>query len=413
MKQYQALFLQILRAAIHGEYITESIPLSRDLLELADRQYVLPMICETVHPSVSAKGGLFIYYKKIAVDSTVLQYVKSKEILPYYSALVRNGLHPLVVKGMVCRQLYPHPEERLSVDEDILIPAGEMEQCDRLLKSMGMQPDPEAPAGSRNFEVSYYDHEKGQYLEVHTSLFDPASELFSGWNAFFSDCYVQPRKRVIYDTDIWTLPDTDHLFYLILHVLKHFLHSGFGIRQVCDICLFSCANAGSIDWERLRERCGKVHSIPFVTALFKIGCQYLLSEAQADILRSRWSMEPEQDTDALLSDILEGGITGNSSLDRLHSSSMTLQAAMGKGDMADRVLRTVFPSAKELSKRYPYLEKAPALLPAAWISRIMEYMRESRIRDKGGGNASETVRIAGERIRLLSQYGLLPENRNK
>ena len=162
MKQYQALFLQILRAAIHGEYITESIPLSRDLLELADRQYVLPMICETVHPSVSAKGGLFIYYKKIAVDSTVLQYVKSKEILPYYSALVRNGLHPLVVKGMVCRQLYPHPEERLSVDEDILIPAGEMEQCDRLLKSMGMQPDPEAPAGSRNFEVSYYDHEKCQ-----------------------------------------------------------------------------------------------------------------------------------------------------------------------------------------------------------------------------------------------------------
>ena len=122
-------------------------------------------------------------------------------------------------------------------------------------------------------------------------------------------------------------------------------------------------------------------------------------------------MSPEQDTDALLSDILEGGITGNSSLDRLHSSSITLQAAMGKGDKTNRILRTVFPSAKELSKRYPYLEKAPVLLPAAWFSRIADYLKESRSSEKGAVNASETIRIAEERIRLLSQYGLLPEEK--
>ena len=411
MKRYQALFLQLLRAAIHGEYITDSIPLSKDLFELADQQYVLPMICETLHTSASAKGGLFTYYKRIAVDSTVLQYVKSKEFLPYYSTLIRNGLHPLVVKGMVCRQLYPHPEERLSVDEDILLPAGEMEQCDRLLKSMSMQPDSEAPAGNRNFEASYYDRRKGLYLEAHAFLFDPDSELFSDWNAFFSGCFERPRKLVIYGTEIYTLSDTDHLFYLILHVLKHFLHSGFGIRQVCDICLLSCTNAGSIEWEILRKRCGKVHAISFVTAIYQIGCRYLLSETQADILRSRWPMEPEQDIDTLLSDILEGGITGNSSLDRLHSSGITLQAAMGKGDRTNRVLRTVFPSVKELSKRYPYLEKLPVLLPAAWFSRIADYLKESRSSKKGAVNASETIRIAEERIRLLSQYGLLPEER--
>lgn len=32
---------------------------------------------------------------------------------------------------------------------------------------------------------------------------------------------------------------SDHLFYLICHALKHFYHSGFGIRQVCDILLFA------------------------------------------------------------------------------------------------------------------------------------------------------------------------------
>ena len=413
MVEVQLQFLEILQAAIQGRKcrIRLSTKQLQEVCRIAREQYVLPMICEALHPGTGLNKRIYRNCCREAVESSVVQVIKSREILPVYRTLCANGLHPLVVKGMVCRQLYPHPEERLSVDEDILIPAGEMEQCDRLLKSMGLQPDPEAPAGNSSYEAAYYDRQKGLYLEVHAFLFDPDSELFSDWNAFFSGCFEQPRKLVIYGTEIYTLPDTDHLFYLILHVLKHFLHSGFGIRQVCDICMLSCANAGSIDWEILRKRCGKVHAIPFVTAIYQIGCRYLLSETKADILRSRWPMEGEQNTEALLSDILEGGITGNASLNRLHSSGITLQAAMGKGDKTNRILHTVFPSAKELSKRYPYLEKAPVLLPAAWFSRLADYLRESRSSEKGAGNASETVRIAEERIRLLSQYGLLPEER--
>lgn len=70
----------------------------------------------------------------------------------------------------------------------------------------------EAPAGNRNFEVPYFDREKGLYLEVHSSLFEPESELFSSWNIFFSDCYAQPRKLMIYGTEICTLSDTDNFF---------------------------------------------------------------------------------------------------------------------------------------------------------------------------------------------------------
>ena len=54
---------------------------------------------------------------------------------------------------------------------------------------------------------------------------------------------------------------TDHLLYLILHALKHFLYSGFGIRQVCDIALFSERYRDEIDWSRVKTELQSVSAL--------------------------------------------------------------------------------------------------------------------------------------------------------
>ena len=42
-------------------------------------------------------------------------------------------------------------------------------------------------------------------------------------------------KVEVQGQSIFTLEETHHLFYLLCHSFKHFLHGGVRIRQICDM----------------------------------------------------------------------------------------------------------------------------------------------------------------------------------
>lgn len=48
------------------------------------------------------------------------------------------------------------------------------------------------------------------------------------------------------------VPDAcDHLIFLLLHAFKHFISSGVGVRQLCDIALWMRRFGAQIDWQRV------------------------------------------------------------------------------------------------------------------------------------------------------------------
>ena len=69
------------------------------------------------------------------------------------------------------------------------------------------------------------------------------------------------------------------------------------------------------------------------------------------------------------------------------------------------ILKSLFPSAGALEKRYPYLKKYPFLLPVAWGARIVHY--GSEIRSSRNNTAAGAVKIGTRRVELLKQYGIL------
>ena len=113
----------------------------------------------------------------------------------------------------------------------------------------------------------------------------------------------------------------------------------------------------------------------------------------------------------MLNDLLDSGVFGDSSISRKHSSNMTLQAVsatkQGK-NYRNYTLKTLFPPAKDLSGRYPYLQKMPYLLPIAWMNRIFKYRLETAS-GTSGNNAKEALQIGSRRIELLKAYGILKE----
>ena len=156
-----------------------------------------------------------------------------------------------------------------------------------------------------------------------------------------------------------TMPPHEHLLYLILHAYKHFVYSGIGLRQFCDIGLWARAYHDRIDWQRLHDQCAGVHAATFAAAAFRIARTYLGIDFD---LPGLW--DGDVDVEPLLHDTLCGGVYGSNSYTRLHSSTVTLNAVKAsRTGGKSSVLRTVFPKRAYLERRYPYLKSVRTCCP--------------------------------------------------
>lgn len=423
MRKEQEALLHILSPVTGGRKIAE--PHLNDgewraLLKCAEEHEILPFVydavCEcgslTAVPKEERKK-----WQSRALSVSIRQIVQTKEFLTLLVHARKEELDPIVIKGIVCRSLYPKPCLRPSVDEDLLILPEETEKYHKFLLAEGLFADKEeyTEADRKSAaELSYHKKDSPTYIELHKFLFDPESEPFGVFNTFFKDVSSRTVRVQIEDVSVRTLAPTDHVLYLILHAYKHFLYSGIGIRPLCDIGLYAETYALQIDWEAVRMNLESVHAFYFARALLRILQLYLLPEGDFFSYIREWNLS-EVDVVPLLEDCLESGLHGATSLSRLHSSSMTLHAARkrcekGKEKYTHAVLRSVFPPLRNMKERYAYLKRVPLLLPVAWMQRGAHYLVE--IGKKGSGpkadnSAAESIRLGRERIALLRQYRII------
>lgn len=59
--------------------------------------------------------------KRQVMKQVMQQTVQTSEFMPLNQKLQAAGITPLVVKGIICRNLYPRPDHRRSGDGDVLI----------------------------------------------------------------------------------------------------------------------------------------------------------------------------------------------------------------------------------------------------------------------------------------------------
>ena len=390
-------FLHIAKAAISGGDLPAEKVDWPTIFTLANQQKLLPILFETVRkmPAAEENVALFAVTKQQVIGQVLNQTVRSAEFADLYRKLRTVGLHPIVVKGQLCSRLYPLRDHRISADDDLLIPDGEFMACHEQLLANGLTTDTPADELPTADEVSYTKDGSPLYIELHRHLFDSAEDAHDELNHFFAD--LNPVEI----DGFLAMPPHEHLLYLILHAYKHFVRSGIGVRQFCDIGLWAREYYAEIDWQQLHDQCTSVHAATFAAAAFRIAREYL---GIGFDLPAPWS--DAVDVEPLLHDSLCGGVYGSNDLTRLHSSTVTLNAvkASRTGEKSS-VLSTVFPKREYLERNYPYLKKHPYLLPVAWAQRLAHYASEKQSGADSG--ASGSIKLAKERIELMKRYGIM------
>lgn len=390
-------FLHIAKAAVSGGEVTAESVDWPAVFALAGQQKLLPIVFESVRktPAAAENAALFAAVKQQVIAQVLHQTVRASAFASLYHKLRAAGLHPIVVKGQLCSRLYPLKDHRISADDDLLIPDGEFMACHEQLLANGLRTGTPADELTTSDEVPYTKDGSPLYIELHRQLFDSSEDAHDELNHFFAD--VNPVEI----DGFLAMPPHEHLLYLLLHAYKHFVRSGIGARQFCDIGLWAWAYHAEIDWQRLHEQCESVHAATFAAAAFRIARDYLGIDFD---LPAPWS--EAVDMEPLLHDTLCGGVYGSNDLTRLHSSTVTLNAvkASRTGEKSS-VLRTVFPKREYLERRYPYLKKHPYLLPVAWAQRLAHYAGEKKA---GTDNSvSGSIKLAKERIELMKRYDVM------
>lgn len=402
MDRTQSLFLEALRCGIHKGSVTWTEPLEpadlRELVRLARSQVLLPVVTEAIYncPALAESRSASVL-KREARSLTIRQGTKTAEFLLLLRELERRGLRPAVLKGTVCRSLYPEPEQRSSTDEDLLIEPETFPAYHEALLACGLRlQEPERTVEGQD-EITYVDSERKLCVELHLRPFPAEDSAFGDCNRFFEGSMERTVSLPVCGQEIRTLCPTNHQLYMLCHAYKHILYGGIGVRQICDICLFARRFHAEIDWSHVRGSCEELRIARLSAAMFRIGERHLdipCPEAFADLA---------VDELPLLHDCLSGGLYGADDADRLHSSRITLEAVsaakQGRGNRG--ALKSIFPGKAYLQSRFPYAKKDPALLPVAWGQRLWDYVF------RGGASPSRSLQIGRERMELLKEYKII------
>ena len=400
----QERLIEALREGIRGEKVNWQQPEDwQSLLQLARRQHVLPLLVEATYacPAFSALPvAQQQELKRTAVRISAGQTQLTARFLQLYQGLTQSGIRCLVMKGLACRQLYPTPSLRPSSDEDLLVSEADFSACGEYLLQHGMV----AQGDMTDFECGFRSQD-GLYIELHRSPFAPNALEMGQSNAYFAAAMSRAMPLNIDGVTVYTLNGHDHQLYLILHAYKHFIHSGFGVRQVCDIILWAEQYGNGIDWVQLFDQCEQIRCRSFVVAVFQIGWKYLGFRADRAGIPNGL-LDENTPADKLLMDILCGGVYGGEELSRKHSGAVTAsQVRADRGGEKHSLLQTVFPHRKTLQSDYPYLKKHPYLLPVAWCQRLWKYGKE--LRQHKDSAAVEAVKLSQQRTELFRELHII------
>ena len=414
MDRVSTLLLEALKASLSEEQVSWEEEITgvqwKELFQKAEDHQILPMIFEAVYncPSIqSCDPGILALVRSNIRRGVTLQTMKTMEFLALYKQLRSVGVPPCVVKGIICRNLYPKPDYRYSGDEDIYIPEEQFPSCCEVMLSNGMIPADKEQNMQKDYEVPFSRKGSPLYIEVHKHMFAPDEAAYCEFNRYFDDVHDRLIRLNIGGTELLAMPHTDHFFFLICHAFKHFIHGGFGIRQVCDIFRYAEVYGDQIDWDYVYSACREVRADVFAAAMLKIGQVYLNFDSEKAHLTEQWLKLMQVDPTHMAEDLLAAGVFGQAEESRKQSSTITVSAITAQKQGRKKrsgVMSALFPPRYTLSGRYPYLHKYPFLLPAAWGSRMIGFMLHRKER---GTDVSKSLEIGNERLNLMKEYGIL------
>lgn len=382
---------------------------------------------DVVEKYAQAQGVLWIAYlgaKALKQSNCSLQMISKERLKNWRSALCtgafyndqinsvqmhliqwmdENKIRAAILKGTSCSRYYPFPEARPLGDIDVLVDRECVTAVGEYLESRGYTKSQH----EHGFHVGYYGTEAT--VEVHyagTSIPNSAGgrAVAEEMAHFLDDTQMACIGKMTFPV----LSDAHQALMLLLHMERHMIDSGIGLRQLCDWAVFVNGTAG-VTWKKdileLLNRCGL---LVYAKVLTK-ACVLFLG---LDAAKVEWCLDTDDElVRAMMEDVFRGGSMGAADTEGM-GSLFTDRAHMGDGRQTK--LKGLLGRLTRLANQhFPYTQRYKILLPVFWIYIPMRYLVRSLAGLRPKKRIFAVYREAEQRQKLFKTLRLYEVNDDK
>ena len=393
LNREQLELCRLLSLALHNkalERLSPDVDYAR-VIAVAESHKVMALL----HPVLEHAGLQESIWKIVdrKGEQTVRQSYRLLMLSRYVIGLLKeNGIDAILLKGCGTAAWYPVPELRKSGDIDLLFKSeDETRKALQILAQQGFVTTEDQPA---NHHIVCESRDSVS-LELHMSLAEPFDSEKT--NRFLADCQKEyfAHRRVVDCMGVafeltW---DGYHAFYLLLHMLQHYVRAGFGVKLLCDWVVFWESPLSEEEKKiflRLTQESG---TFGFAVMMTRVCVKYLgLREKQVEFLMQAEPKDVCDLTEELMAEIFEAEEFGHSSKDR-----MVVLRGTGLMDYAREFHH-------QMKLNYPKAGKIMVLYPVLWIMTLCGFLYRNRTLRKVSGR--QILKKAKKRSQLTEQMRL-------
>lgn len=393
LNREQLELCRLLSLALHNkalERLSPDVDYAR-VIAVAESHKVMALL----HPVLEHAGLQESIWKIVdrKGEQTVRQSYRLLMLSRYVIGLLKeNGIDAILLKGCGTAAWYPVPELRKSGDIDLLFKSeDETRKALQILAQQGFVTTEDQPA---NHHIVCESRDSVS-LELHMLLAEPFDSEKT--NRFLADCQKEyfAHRRVVdcMGVAFELTSDGYHAFYLLLHMLQHYVRAGFGVKLLCDWVVFWESPLSEEEKKiflRLTQESG---TFGFAVMMTRVCVKYLgLREKQVEFLMQAEPKDVCDLTEELMAEIFEAEEFGHSSKDR-----MVVLRGTGLMDYAREFHH-------QMKLNYPKAGKIMVLYPVLWIMTLCGFLYRNRTLRKVSGR--QILKKAKKRSQLTEQMRL-------
>lgn len=312
--------------------------------------------------------------------------------LSHYLAeqIEKRGVTVAVIKGVAASDGYPVPELRKSGDVDLLLfDQRALEEAEHVMEEAGFE------KGGQQHSAHHHTWRtpEGIDIELHIMMAEPFDD--QGINAVLEQQMHRMSARIcrksVMGLEFPVLADGDHAYYLLIHMLHHFLRAGFGLKLLCDWAVFWNQPGREDEARRYAEQVAETGLTGFSEMATCLCTDYL--GLNRENVRSFFAgCYSRRESAGFMREILDAGEFGMQ-----EESRMVLIRRGGIGGYMREFHH-------QMCLNYPEKSKIPLFWPALWVAALVRFLINNKKRR--GVSAIRILRKAGERGRQAEKLNI-------
>ena len=281
---------------------------------------------------------------KVSYAHTMLNDLLNQASIPY-----------VILKGCASAEYYDDPLLRTMGDVDFLVSEKEIKQVDKLLKNQGFV-----------FNNSFHEIERayekeGVILELHWSITGiPGGKTGERLESFFYDIFDKSELKHFDLAEYYSPSSFHHGLVMLLHVARHMITGGIGLRHFCD-------------WAVFVDKVGKDFVPLFEDKLIQVGLwrfAQIMTQfctAYLGLPQQEWAGIAEKQLLAQLKDdIFASGNFGHKDLSRADEAKFITSRKKGGVNNDSNLMQAVLSANEIVRRHWKFADKVPLVYPAGW-----------------------------------------------